>query len=99
MTRLALAPTRTPENTTFTPGQIVTYAPGYLNGGNGRAEVLGLVENPPFSDVPLYRIRMIDALPGHVIPHYGPEGGETTFAPVAAGDVVPNALWRALTPL
>ncbi|USN14483.1 hypothetical protein PAPPERLAPAPP_01140 [Brevundimonas phage vB_BpoS-Papperlapapp] len=99
MTRIAVAPIRTPENTAFAPGQIVTYAPGYLNGGEGRAEVLGRVENPPFADVPLYRIRMIDALPGCVMPHYGPEGGETAFDPVAAGGVVPNALWHALTAL
>lgn len=88
-----------PEHVAYAPGQLVRYAPSYLNGASARAEVLGPVENPPFADVPLYRLRLLDALPGVVLPHYGPEGGESTFAPVAAGGVVPNALWQALTPI
>ncbi|USN15581.1 hypothetical protein KIKIMORA_04630 [Brevundimonas phage vB_BpoS-Kikimora] len=94
----ALAPVRTPENTTFKPGQIVTYEPYYMN-GSVTAEVLGLVENPPFADVPLYRIRLMGDLPPCSLPHYGPEGGSTDFPAVSAGEEVPNALWHCLHPL
>lgn len=81
------------------PGQIVSYAPYYLVGERARAEVLGEVETPPFADVPLYRLRLIDALPGYVMPHFGPDGGETVFPAYAAGDEVPNALGRDLIAL
>ena len=99
MTRLVLAPTRTPENTTFAPGQIVTFAPYYLVNVTARAEVLGLVKDPPFADVPLYHVRLIDALPGRTLPNYTPEGGAgSVYAPLAIGEET-TALWHNLTAL
>lgn len=88
-----------PEHVAYAPGQIVAYAPSYLNGASVRAEVLASVENPPYADAPLYRLRLIDALPRVVLPHFRPAKGETVFEAVAAGQEVPDALWRALTPL
>lgn len=95
-----LAPLRTSENPVYQPGDLVTYAPAYLNGLSAPALVLGPVLNPPFADVPLYRVRVLEPLPGRTLPSYTtPPGKGTVYEPVAAGEEVPNALWHYLSPL
>ena len=97
----ALPPPRTPENPVYVAGQIVTYTPYYLVGVSVPALVLGRVENPPFRDVPLYRIRVLEALPGRTLPNYTttPPTTGSVYPPVSAGEEIPNALWHNLSPL
>lgn len=96
-----MTPPRTPENTTFEPGQMVAYAPYYLVGVSVPALVLGRVDKPPFPDVPLYRIRVLEAVPGRTLPNYTttPPSEGSTYPPLTAGEEVPNALWHNLSPL
>lgn len=96
-----LPPIRTPENPIYQPGDLVSYTPAYLVGVTVPALVLGKVDRPPFADVPLYRIRVLEAVPGRTLPNYRtePPSAGTVYEPVAAGEEVPDALWHYLSPL
>lgn len=94
MTRLV----RTPDAPALKPGQIVAYRPGYLVGVAVNAEVLGAVENPPFADVPLYRLRLLGDLPGIVLPGFNGKP-DSAYPALARGEEAPGALHHELTPL
>ena len=96
-----LPPIRTAESPIYQPGEIVTYAPTYLVGVAVSALVLGKVDRPPFADVPLYRVRVLEDVPGRTLPNYrtDPPSAGSVYEPVAAGEEVPDALWHELRPL
>lgn len=71
----------------FRTGQRASYGPSYLNGDRVAAEVIGPVKDPPFADVPLWRVRLINGARAWEDIAAIPPGGET------------NALEKDLQPL